>query len=53
VFSPISAAVIHNISIPNSAGYKPFAYLKNLVIEEKEDGDGDFFDYLDEYQYND
>ena len=35
VFSPISTAAIHKISIPIAAAYKRFLYLKNLAMAEK------------------
>ena len=46
VFSPISTAAIHKISIPIAAAYKRFLYLKNLAMAEKDedDGDNDCFD---------
>ena len=31
VFSPISAATIHRISIPKAAAYRPLAYRKNRL----------------------
>jgi hypothetical protein len=37
VFSLISAAAIHRISIPNAAAYSSFIELKNLNKEDHED----------------